>query len=249
MNKIWLVGASEGIGRSLAIELAKDKNNYLILSARNTDRLNDLAKEIGSITSIFPLNVSDKDSVSAAWEAIKNEHKAIDTVIYCAGYYTPMSSSSMQMDKIEEMIDVNLTGAIRIVSMVVPEFINQRSGHIVLIGSIAAYRGLPHGVGYGSSKAGIIHLAENLNCDLSKFGIKVQVINPGFVKTRLTALNKFYMPSILSPEQAAQNIIKYIKSNKFESRFPFIFANFLKIISKLPYFVYFRIAKLLEPKE
>jgi short-subunit dehydrogenase len=92
-------------------------------------------------------------------------------------------------------------------------------------------------------------LAENLKCDLSDYNIKVQVINPGFVKTRLTDLNRFQMPSIITPEEAALYISNAMKTNSFESRFPFIFSNFLKLISKLPYWLYFKLSKIIKPKK
>jgi short-subunit dehydrogenase len=125
--------------------------------------------------------------------------------------------------------------------MIIPEFIKKKAGHIVLIGSIAGYKGMPNSMGYGASKAGIIHLAENLRCDLAKYNIEVQVINPGFVKTRLTDLNDFKMPFIMEPAEAAKAIIAKMQSGSFESHFPFFFANLVKMISWLPNWLYFKI--------
>lgn len=248
MKTIWLIGASEGIGRALAIELAKDQNNSLILSARNIQRLKDLSQDIKTKPLLLEMDVENKESITKAWNDIQKKSASIDKIIYCAGYYKPMSAESMEIDEIEKMIEVNLLGAFRVLNLVIPEFIKRKNGHIVLIGSVAAYIGLPNGLGYGSSKAGIIHLAENLKCDLSNYNIKVQVINPGFVKTRLTDLNRFQMPSIITPEDAALYISNAMKTNSFESRFPFLFANFLKLISKLPYWLYFKLSKLIKPK-
>ena len=246
MPRIWIIGASEGIGRALALELNKESGNTLILSARNAERLEELSSNFTIKPLLVPIDVSNKESVLNGWNKIKNQSTEIDTVIYCAGYYKPMPSESMEIDEVEKMIDINLTGAMRTLNLVIPQLIKQKSGHIVLIGSVAGYRGLPNSIGYGSSKAGIIHLAENLKCDLSGYGIKVQVINPGFVKTRLTDLNKFHMPSIITPEQAAIFITKNMKSNCFESRFPFVFANVLRLVSMLPYRLYFRLAKFIK---
>ena len=240
MKTIWLVGASEGIGRALAIELGKDENNFLILSARSEERLAELSTQIQSKNQSIVLDVSDNSSVAKAWESIKSTGNAVDTIIYCAGYYKPMSSKNIDIQEIEKMIDVNLSGAIRVLKKPIPEFINKKAGHIVLIGSIAGYRGLPNSIGYGASKSGLIHFGENLRCELAQYGIKVQVINPGFVKTRLTDLNNFSMPSIISAENAAKYILKAMNRNSFESRFPFAFANTLKLISKLPYRLYFK---------
>ena len=239
MNKIWLIGASEGIGRAVAKELGKNVDNFLILSARKPERLVSLASEIESKSMICPVDVSDSHSVKEGWKEISNKLETIDTVIYCAGYYKPMTVENIDIDEIERMIDVNLVGAVRMLGHIIPEFISKKNGHIVLISSIAGYRGLPNDTGYGSSKAGLIHLAENLNCDLSGYGIKVQLISPGFVKTRLTDLNNFKMPSLISTEKAAIHIKKAIESKSFEIRFPFLFASSLKMISLLPYVIYF----------
>jgi short-subunit dehydrogenase len=239
MKKIWLIGASEGIGRAVARELGKNVDNSLILSARNEERLLDLSSELEASSIICPLDVGDSQSVEDCWKEIVNKKTTIDTIIYCAGYYAPMTAENIDVAQIEKMINVNLVGAVRVLSQAVPEFIGKKSGHIVLISSIAGYRGLPNDTGYGSSKSGLIHLAENLNCDLSEYGIKVQLISPGFVRTRLTDLNNFRMPSLMSTEQAAKHIVKAIESKHFEIRFPFLFANCLKLLSLLPYSVYF----------
>jgi short-subunit dehydrogenase len=225
MKKIWLIGASEGIGRALAMELSKD--NLLILSARNKERLEDL-----SPYRCFPLDVMDENITLP---------ERVDTVIYCTGYYKPMSSKEIDLSEALKMIDVNFTGAVKVLNAVIPDFIAKKQGHIVLIGSIAGYTGLPNSFGYGASKAALIHLAENLKCDLSKYNIKVQVINPGFVKTRLTDLNNFSMPSIMTPEMAAKKIVKYMNTGKFDSRFPFWFGNLVRCLKYLPYWLYFKL--------
>jgi short-subunit dehydrogenase len=154
----------------------------------------------------------------------------------------------LDIGEVEKMIDVNLTGAIRVMHQAIPELIDKKAGHLVLIGSIAAYIGLPNSIGYGASKAGLIHFAENLKSELDIYNIKVQVINPGFVKTRLTDLNSFSMPSIISADDAAKAIIKKMQKTSFESRFPFWFANTLKLLSRLPYWVYFKIIRAMAQK-
>jgi short-subunit dehydrogenase len=243
MNKIWLIGASEGIGRALAEELGQDADNFLILSARDSKRLDTLSSGIKYKSMSCPLDVADNASVEIGWKDIISKIETIDTLIYCAGYFRPMTSDSIDVKQIEKMININLVGAYRVLSYVVPEFVRKQKGHIVLISSIAGYRGLPKDTGYGSSKSGLIHLAENLNCDLAKHGINVQLVNPGFVKTRLTDLNDFKMPSLMTTKRAATFIKKGIKSQSFEIKFPFFFSNFIKILSLLPYRIYFWLMK------
>lgn len=248
MNTIWLVGASEGIGRALAVELGRDDRNILILSARSQERLNELAPMLKAKSLLVVFDVTSNTSVSDAWRTIVNSGLNPGTIIYCAGYYKPMSMQEVDIGEVEKMIDVNLTGAIRVMHQALQELIDKKSGHLVLIGSIAAYIGLPNSIGYGASKAGLIHFAENLKSELDIYNIKVQVINPGFVKTRLTDLNTFSMPSIITAEEAAKAIIKKMQKTSFESRFPFGFANALKLLSKLPYSLYFKIARAMVRK-
>ena len=248
MNTIWLVGASEGIGRALAVELGKDDTNFLILSARSQDRLDELAPMLQAKSLLVAFDVTSNTSVSDAWRTIVRHGIVPDTIIYCAGYYKPMSMQELDIGEVEKMIDVNLTGAIRVMHQAIPELIDKKAGHLVLIGSIAAYIGLPNSIGYGASKAGLIHFTENLKSELDIYNIKVQVINPGFVKTRLTDLNSFSMPSIISADDAAKAIIKKMQKTSFESRFPFWFANTLKLLSRLPYWVYFKIIRAMAQK-
>ena len=242
MNRLWLIGASEGIGRALA-KLLSSQGYQLALSARNADRLQELIQELGQPHLNIPLDVGDSLTIEQGWQQIQQQWQGIDTIVYCAGYYQPVSADAINLSEIEKMVDINLTGAFRVLTVAIPYFIQQQRGHVALVGSVAGYRGLPGAMGYGASKAGIIHLAENLVCDLSKYHIRVQVINPGFVKTRLTDLNDFPMPFLLSPEQAARSIAKALRQKKFEHQFPWFFATCLKFMRYLPAALYFSLVK------
>ena len=112
-------------------------------------------------------------------------------------------------------------------------------GGIAFVSSVAGYRGLPKALAYGPGKAALIHFAECLYLDLVPKGVGVWVINPGFVSTRLTAKNDFAMPSLLTPEQAAQSIIDGFRRGVFEIHFPKRFTCVLKLLAKLPYAFYF----------
>lgn len=246
MKNIWIIGASEGIGKELAYKLGR--NNFVFLSARQQDKLNKISKEIGDNAKPITLDVSDKISIEKAYSKIQKK-APLDIVIYAAGIYKPMSSRNFDIELSKKIIDINLTGAMRILSVALPSFIKTQKGHIVMIGSVAGYIGLPNSFGYGASKAALIHLAENLKSDLYNDNIKIQVINPGFVKTRLTDMNNFHMPSIISAKEAAHHIVNQMNSNSFESRFPFTFPNFIKTLSMLPYSIYFKIVQFIKPKE
>jgi short-subunit dehydrogenase len=186
-----------------------------------------------------PCDVTDANSLANAWKIIAPH--PIDSVIYNAGTYEPMAADQMDLAQIENIIDINLHGALRVLSHVVPEFVARRAGHIALVGSIAGYRGLPGAMGYSLSKAAIISLAESLRCDLTRYNIGVQVINPGFVKTRLTDKNDFAMMNIITPQLAARRIVRDLGRAKFEIRFPWALTTLFKFFRQLPYDWYFNI--------
>lgn len=214
----WIIGASEGLGAALAQAL-NERGASLILSARSTDKLNALAKTLDNAT-VVQIDVTDAQSVAHA--AKQTQHA--DAMLYCVGTYEPMNAKDWDAQIVEQMIDTNFTGAARVLAHTVPHYTARGAGHIMLIGSLSGYRGLPDAVGYSASKAALMHLAENLLIDLKGTGVTVQVANPGFIKTRLTAKNNFNMPQIMRPETAAQHVIHAIDRGRFETAFPRPFA-------------------------
>jgi short-subunit dehydrogenase len=239
---IWLVGASEGIGAALAVKLAAS-GAHVALSARNEQALQALAATLVLSPLVLPLDVTDQTSVDAAWARLSTEWPIVDMVIYNAGTYEPLDAQHFDLAKIERMLNVNFSGALRVLSHVLPHFIARNSGHIALVGSVAGYRGLPAALGYGASKSAMIHLAENLKADLGATNITVQIINPGFVKTRLTDKNDFTMPFIITAEKAADYIVAGLQSKRFEIHFPKCFSWILKFLALLPASVYFALIK------
>ena len=236
---VWLIGASEGIGRALALQLAA-AGAKVIVSARNVERLQTLVGEMaGTGHRAIPCDVTQPDNIAAAWQTIGAG--ILDMVIYNTGTYEPMSTDKMYLPQVEKMMDTNLHGALRVLSHVIPDFTARQAGHVALVGSIAGYRGLPGAMGYSLSKAAIISLAESLRCDLSRYHIGVQVINPGFVKTRLTDKNDFAMMNVITPELAAHRIMRDLGKRKFEIRFPWAFTTLFKVIRLLPYDLYFNL--------
>lgn len=239
-KKIWLVGASEGIGRALAQRLTAE-GARLALTARNTERLTQLASELGALA--VPADVQDMASLTNAYETLRSAWGTPDIVIYNAGFYEPMAAQDLNLPLAEKMMDINFSGALRTLSFILPDFIAANKGHIALVASVAAYRGLPGAIGYGASKAALLHLAQNIAVDLQDTGIKVHVICPGFVRTRLTAKNSFTMIQMIEPEQAARQIVDGLKSSRFEIRFPFPFAALMKFFSILPHRLFLRIMR------
>lgn len=234
--RYWLVGASEGLGRSLAHKLSS-AGIKLALSARNGDRLQELADELPSAASVHPLDVSDLQAVKDAAFDVGQ----IDGIIYAAGVYWPMDAKDWDADAVEAMCDINFTGVARVMGATVPSMIERNKGHVVLIGSLSGFRGLSGAIGYGASKAGMMHLAENMYAELHQTGVKVQLVNPGFIKTRLTDKNEFNMPFVMGPDEAADNVMAAMRSNRFQSNFPRMFSWLFRGSNFLPAWAYYRV--------
>lgn len=235
-KRYWLVGASEGLGRALAERMSR-AGAELVLSARNPDRLADLAAALPGKARVVPVDVSDAASVRAA----AAEAGAVDGVVYLAGVYWPMAAQDWDADKVEAMFDINATGAARVLGAVVPGMIARDRGHVVLTGSLSGFRGLPGAIGYAASKAGVMALAESLQADLRRTGVEVQVINPGFIRTRLTEKNDFAMPFILSPEDAARAMFEHMGTDRFKYSFPMLFSWVFRLSQFLPDWAYYRL--------
>ena len=228
----WIVGASEGLGRALATALSREGAS-LVLSARNAERLFALAESLPNAEA-RPLDVTDAASVRDTWLALIRSDRFPDGVIYCAGAYDPMTARAWDTKAVEQMVEVNFTGALRVLGNLVPAMIRRGQGHVVLIGSLAGHRGLPGAIGYGASKAALMHLGENLRADLRGTGVRVQCLNPGFIRTRLTDKNSFEMPMLMSPEKAAAHCVRAMKTRKFSSSFPAPFSWLFTIGRHLP---------------
>ena len=232
----WLIGASEGLGRALA-KIMADEGVDLILSARSESRLQEVADELSRPARIVGVDVSDSESVRAAAASIG----PIDGVVFLAGVYWPMAATEWNADDAETMMDVNLMGAMRVLGATVPDMVQRNAGHIVLTGSLSGFRGLPGAIGYSASKAGIMSLAETMKSDLKSTSVEVQLVNPGFIRTRLTDKNNFSMPFIMSPEDAARVMFEHMNSRKFKRSFPTLFSWLFRASQLMPDWLYFRI--------
>lgn len=235
-KRYWLVGASEGLGEALARKLSAE-GAELILSARNGDKLQAIIDSLPGPASAVTVDVADTDSVRRA-ATVAGE---IDGMVFLAGVYWPMKSTEWEADQAETMADVNFTGAVRVCGAVVPEMVARGSGHIVLTGSLSGFRGLPGTIGYGASKAAVMALAESMQADLHRSAIRVQVANPGFIKTRLTDKNDFQMPFLMEPEDAAQEMVDLMRSNRFKRSFPTLFSLLFRGSQLLPDWAYYRL--------
>ena len=238
-RRVWIVGASSGIGAALAADLAA-RGALLALSARSAGRLREMAQGMRDAL-VLPLDVTDAGAFTPAMMQILDAWGGLDLVILNAGTYTPMRAWDLTTDSARRTVHTNLLGVMDGVAAVVPQMIRQRSGAIAIVGSVAGYRGLPKALAYGPSKAALINFAETLYLDLAPKGVSVFIINPGFVATPLTAQNDFEMPALISATDAARRIVRGFAGGGFEIHFPKRFTCVLKVLRWLPDRLYFSI--------
>ena len=234
-KRYWLVGASEGLGLALAQVMARAGAD-LVLSARSADRLAAAVAGLARPARGVVCDVADTASVIAA----AAEVGPMDGVVFLAGVYTPTDARAWDADAVEAMCNVNFTGCARVLGAVVPGMVARGAGHIVITGSLSGFRGLPGAVGYAASKAGVMGLAESLYCDLRGSGVRVQLGNPGFIRTRLTDKNDFAMPFLMETEQAAAHMFALMNSDAFKANFPRVFSWVFRGANFLPDWLYYR---------
>ena len=235
-KRYWLVGASEGLGAALAEALSR-AGAEVILSARNEAGLQAVASGLPGPSQCQPVDVTDADSVCRAADAIG----PVDGVVYLAAVYWPMPAVRWQAEQAIAMADVNFTGALRVLGAVVPDMVARDSGHIVITGSLGGFRGLPGAIGYAASKAGVMSLAESMYYDLRKTGVDIQLVNAGYIRTRLSDKNTIPMPFIMEPEVAADRMLSHMSSSRFSTSFPTVFSWLFRISRFLPQWLYFRL--------
>lgn len=232
-QRIWLIGASSGIGAALAQQaLALDAK--VVLSARRQQQLEEVAQQHPNST-VLAFDVLDAQAWQNSYQEIVQKYGGIDLIIFCAADYRPERSWEVEPTVAAKTLQINLGSVYTGLATIMPDLIARGTGGIGLIASVAGYMGLPNASVYGPSKAAMINLAEILYADLHPKGLNVYLINPGFVKTHLTAKNDFTMPALQTPEQAATAIWDGIKTGEFEIHFPRRFTQTLKLLQLLPY--------------
>ena len=230
---IWIIGASSGMGRELAIGLSRQGAN-LILSARNQEALVELNDTLGGNNQIFALDVADSEAITTTITKVFTQNQTIDRIIFMAALYDPKSIKDIKKDFVPQLMQVNLIAPINLAIDVMPYLEKQEKSQIAFCCSVAGYTGLPIGQPYSSSKAGLINFVESLYAEAPK-NVDIKIINPGFVKTPMTDMNSFKMPMIMSPQDAADRIINGLNSNRFEIYFPTLFVLIMKFLRILPY--------------
>jgi len=201
--------------------------------------LNELSNQYENI-SAFPLDVTDKQKCAEVFDQIKKKYEDIDICFFSTGTWYPKKEKEIDVEQIEEVFKINFFGTVNTIKAVEQYFRDRKKGTITIVSSIAGYRGLPNSTGYGPSKSALNNLAESLYFDFKRFGVRVCLVSPGFIKTPMTDKNDFKMPFLKTPEYAADQIYDgLINKNIFEIHFPKALTITLKLLSFLPSKIYF----------
>lgn len=232
----WITGASTGIGRSLALELAR-KGYTVAITARDGEELAAVATEAKALSGRiipFPCDVTDETGMERTVSAIEKEAGPIVLAILNAGASLPTRGERLEVTNLVRTFQVNLFGVVYGLVPVVDRMRGRGHGQIAITGSVTAYFGLPSAAAYGATKAALNNMAEGLRFDFEKMNIRIQVMNPGFVETPLTSKNNFPMPALMKPKDAARAYVAGLERGGFETTFPRRFTWLLKALRLLP---------------
>ena len=235
-KKIWITGASSGIGKALAEKFASE-GWKVAASARRKEILDEMSEHENIFS--YPLDVTNQDQIKISFEKIIEDFNGLDLCVFSSGTYDPKLEQEINVKQNKFVMETNFFGVLYCINAVENYFKNKKKGHISIVSSVAAYRGLPNSSGYGPSKAALTNLTESLYFDFKKHNVRISLVSPGFIKTPLTDKNEFPMPFIKSPEFAAEKMFNGLtKSKAFEIHFPKALTILLKIFRVLPYKIY-----------
>ncbi|MDO1580617.1 SDR family NAD(P)-dependent oxidoreductase [Rhizobium oryzicola] len=240
----WITGASSGIGRAVALKLARSGWRVAV-SARRGEMLAELQSLMPDRIFPFPLDVTNREACLATGAAIRTALGPIDLAIFSAGSYKRDSVRRFNSEDLATTINLNVVGTGHSLEAVIPDMISRRHGEIAVVASVAGYVGLPGGGFYGATKAALINLCEALHPELEREGVRLRVINPGFVDTPLTKKNDFPMPFLVSEDEAANAIIKGLATQNFEIIFPWKMAFAIKLLHALPRRLQFALTRMM----
>ncbi len=241
----WVTGAGKGIGRTLSKRLADDGWTVAV-SARTAEDLDSLVAECPTGRLIgFPLDVTDAAKTAAAVAAIEQQLGTPDLAVLNAGTHIPTAADDFSVEAVRTLVETNLMGTVHGLAALMPRLIARGSGHIAAVASLAGYRGLPTSAAYGATKAGLITMCEALRPELERHGVRLTLINPGFVETPLTDRNEFPMPFLIPVDQAVDHIMRGLDRSAFEITFPWRFAVLMKLLRILPDRLFFALTRRL----
>ena len=241
---IWITGGSTGIGKALALKFA-NKGWKVAVSARRENLLKEIEENNGNIVS-FPLDVTNKENCISIFQDILNKLGNVDICVFSTGTWNPKKEKEIDVEQIEDVMKVNFFGTLNCIKSVEKYFKKKGNGQISIVSSIAGYRGLPNSTGYGPSKSALNNLAESLYFDFKRYGVRISIISPGFIKTPMTDKNDFKMPFLKTVDYAADKIYEgLINSKKFEIDFPKQLTLILKLFKIMPNKLYLSLVEKL----
>lgn len=229
---LWLTGASSGIGAAVARE-AVARGAEVYGTARGRQALEELAADLDGFQAV-PGDVTDEPAMRAIAEQVRQERGAIDIALFSAGVWKPVRLHDFSPEAFRASLDVNVMGTVHGIAAVLPAMRQRGRGVIAGVASVAGYRGLPNAAAYGATKAALINLLESLRIDAAKDGLKVVTVNPGFVDTPMTEVNRFPMPFLIDQARAARIICDGLERGRNEIVFPLPMAVATKAMRLLP---------------
>jgi short-subunit dehydrogenase len=238
----WIVGGSTGLGAELVKSLDHD-GVITYVSARNTDSLEILCKKLPAAIS-YPLDITDSEAcIRTVANILKINTSLPDLIILNAAVYLPMNVKNFDVKEISNMMNVNYMGVVNMLGALLPHRSANKNVTIAAITSPSGWCGLPGAIGYGPSKAAVINMIESMKPELDGCGFDLRLVNPGFIRTRLTDKNEFNMPQLMKPKDAAARVLKGLSSGKFDISFPNPFLIYMKLLRILPYSLFFWVMK------
>lgn len=242
-----IVGASEGIGAALARKLAKE-GYTLALLARQSDKLNALCAEINqtageTLALAYPHDVTKYKEVPSLLQKIVADIGGLDVIVYMAGSnHPPGGMDKYNFENDRKMVEVNLIGAMAWLTPVAEMFQSAKTGQIVGISSVAGDRGRVGNPGYNTAKAGVATYMEALRNRLTRHGVNVLTVKPGFVKTEMLKAASGPTPFAIEPEKAADDIYDAMRKRKQMIYTPFFWRYIMLVIRHIPSFIFRRLS-------
>ncbi len=237
----WITGASSGVGRALALELAR-RGYVVAASARSAEKLEMLSAEASGLAGrivAMPCDVTDEAAAAQTLDTIERDIGPVALAFLNAGRFLPARGEKLDIENFRLTYELNVFGVINCLVPAVARMKERKQGHIVIMGSASAYGGVPLAAAYGSTKAALNNIAEALKFDFDRLNIRIQIINPAFIDTPLTEPGRSRMPALMQPAEAARRIADGIERGGFEVTMPHRLTWPLKLVNLMPYRVYF----------
>lgn len=241
---VLITGASSGIGRALALELGR-RGARLGLTARRAEELSKVSEEVsraGGQALALPADVRRVEDINGVAERMREKWGRVDVLIANAGMSTTTAGTQLDATEAGDVISVNVIGVVNSVAAVLPDMVKRGDGHLVAISSLASLRGMPKSGPYSASKAAVNTFFESMRVDLRRSGIAVTVVQPGFIRTPMTANRKKKLPFLLEADDAACRIIKAVERRARTYAFPWQLASLLRVLRHMPGALYDRLA-------